>query len=79
MKFREAFREGRRQAVLTQAKKKATSYQEGNRITFTYMATGRFERDTLLAEGWRVTHQDVSEMGAWVTRWLMEKQEILEP
>lgn len=64
-----------RQEQLLKKIRKACSRQTGDWITLDVVGTK--ERDLLLARGWEVVLQDVSERGDWVKCYLMRKRRAL--
>ena len=64
-----------REDMLLKKIRKAMSRAGGDWVTLE--AVGTKERDQLLARGWEVVLQDVSERGAWVKCYLMRKRRAL--
>ena len=73
MGFMENFRKGYEAQLMKDVKAKLVVTPGVDADTIRYTATGTRAKNILLRRGWSVESQDVSERGAWVSRWYMYK------
>lgn len=77
MGFMENLRRGYEAQLMKDVKKNGVVTRVKDADIIRYTATGMRAKNILLRKGWSVESQDVSERGAWVSRWFMYKVEPL--